>query len=153
MAKDPKVKIDLHKVFLFWRDIARKYEKIKQDPEKSEKDVSLGISSLCMSICGTAMAIAFAYFAFKCFTWTGDTALSAAKNGLGGIFVIIGGVICAVIAVASFVYLILASILYANFQRKLNKQKIGTIALIVSLLLSVGTIVTVIVLAILLFAL
>lgn len=146
MAKEPKAKIDLHKVFLFWRDIAQKFEKIKSDPQKSEKDVSLGVTSLGMSIGGTVMAIAFAYFVFKCFTWTGDATLSAA-DAFVGIFVIIGGAICAVIAVASFVYLILASILYAHYQRKLNNNKIGIIAFVVSILLSVGTIIAVIVLA------
>lgn len=134
-----------YSIIKFWRDIARKYEKIKDNPEKSEKDVSLGVTSLGMSIGGTIMAIVFAYFAFKCFTWTGDAGVSTAAKGIGGIFVIIGGSICAVIAVASFVYLILASILYAYYQRKLNKNKIGIIAFIVSILLIVGTIVAVII--------
>lgn len=134
-----------YSIIMFWRDIARKYEKIKDNPEKSEKDVSLGVTSLGMSIGGTIMAIVFAYFSFKCFTWTGDAGVSTAAEGIGGIFVIIGGSICAVIAVASFVYLILASILYAYYQRKLNKNKIGIIAFIVSILLIVGTIVAVII--------
>lgn len=138
----------LGKIFLFWQDIGKKYEAIKQDPEKAEKDVSLGVTSLSMSIMGAVTAIAFAYFTFKCFTLI---ALSTSATGTGRFFALIGGIICAVVTLATFVYLILAGIVYANYQRKLNKKIIGKIALIVSVLLSVGTLVAVIVFATQLF--
>lgn len=140
------------KIFLFWRDVRRKYEKIKENPEKSGNDVSLGTTSLGMSICGAALAILFAYFAFRCFVGSdGSWVYSAASDatvGIGAVFALIGGIICVIIVVASFVYLNLASILYAYYQRKLNNRKIGKIAYITALLLCVGTLAAVVVITV-----
>lgn len=135
----------LYKVFLFWLSIARKYEEIKMFPEKREKDVSLGVTSLVMSIIGTAATLVAAYYAYKCFTWTGSAVGSVAGNLIAVIFCWIGGAICALISVGCFIYMVLASIVYAHYQRKLNNNPVGLAALIISIILIIGIIVAIIV--------
>ena len=118
----------LSKAFLFWVSASREFDKIKQDPQKSEKSVRFGVRSLILSIVGMIVTVGFSYLAYVCFN-------SASANGLSGILIVIGGALCVLIAIVCLVEMVLASLLYAIYQRKLNKRKIGLAALIVSLVL------------------
>ena len=138
-----------HNIFMFWWSVRRKYDIIKIDQQQSERDVRLGINSILMSIIGTAAVIAFAYFAYKCFTWNSDAASSGIGAVAGGLFIYLGGAVCVLISISSYTSLVLASIVYAAYQMKLNKKKIGLAALIISIILSVGTIIALVVLILL----
>ena len=123
----------LYKVFLFWVDVSLKYDKIKSDPEKCETDVSLGIRSLVMSIVGTVATVGCAFLTTRCI-------LGLDGSGLGVLLLILGAIICGAATVAFFVDLVLASVVYARYQLKLNKRKIGAASMIVSLVLTVVSI-------------
>lgn len=127
----------LYNIFMFWRSVDRKYERIKGDPEKSGTSVNLGLTSIILSIVGTVLVVAFAYFAYKCFTWADD--------GLIVLLIYLGGAICFLFSIGCFASLVLASIVYAVYQRKLNRKPIGLAALIISIILSISTVVAVIV--------
>ena len=118
----------LSRAFLFWVSASREFDKIKQDPQKSEESVRFGVRSLILSIVGMIVTVGFSYLAYVCFN-------SASDNGLSGILMVVGGALCVLIAIACLVDMVLASLLYAIYQRKLNKRKIGLAALIVSLVL------------------
>ena len=135
MAQQPSL---LLRIFLFWQEVRLKYERVKGG-ENSENNTSLGVQSLTMSILGTVLTVGLAFLAYKCL-------FSLGGSGLGELFVLIGGILSAVVALASFVYLNLASLLYARYQCKLNKKPIGKAALIVSIVsivLSLGGVVLV----------
>lgn len=123
-------------LLMFWSRVARKYDYLKKDPEKSEKSVSLGITSLILSILGIALTVGFAVLAFICFS-----------NLDSGAFILplVGAIFSTFAAIGCFVDLVLASIVYAVYQMKLNKKPIGKAALVISLLITVATIVVVII--------
>ena len=129
------MKGNLFNLFMFWVTVSNKYDRLKSDPEKREKSVSLGVQSLTMSISGILASVGFAVLAYYCFS----------LEGLEGLLTLIFGLICAVAAVAFFVQLVLASIVYAIYQVKLNKHPLGIISLVVSLLILVATVVAVVV--------
>lgn len=125
----------LSAIVMFWLRVERKYEEIKLDPQKSERSTRLGTASIIMSLVGIALSVGFAVLAYICYSV--QTA---------AIFIsIIGAFICGFIAILCFVQLVLASVVYAYYQLKLNKMLIGKIAIVVSLLISVATIAAVII--------
>ena len=134
----------LFKVFLFWITVRDKYERIKEDPEESKVNVSLGVRSLVLSLVGIALTIGFVLLAISCFGGMSggmdgvSGAAGVAAGALGAIFILIGAFVCGILALVCFVTMVLASIVYAIYQLKLNKRPIGIIALIVSLLISLG---------------
>ena len=109
---------------LFWLSIGEKYSKIKSDPEKRDTSVSMGRTSLILSIIGAVVTYGLVAVAYLCFT-------------AGGVGKIIGGIFAVLVALACFVYMLIASIVHAAFQVKLNKKPIGKAALIISLILTV----------------
>ena len=117
-------------IFLFWIRISNKYDRIKADPKKRETSVSLGVTSLWLSILGIAMTIGFGYLAYLCFT----------NTGAWGWFYAVVAIICVAAAIAFFIEMVLASVFYAIYQMKLNKKPIGLAALIVSLFIIVATV-------------
>ena len=129
----------LGKIFLFWLNVQSSYDLIKVDPEKKEKSVTLGVRSLIMSIIGIIATVGFVYLTYLCLMALNGNA------GLGIILIFLGVIVCAASALACFAHLVLASVMYAIYQMKLNKRKIGVAALVVSLFLSVGTIVAIII--------
>ena len=126
----------LYNLLFFWVKVSRQYDLIKRDPEKSAKSVKLGVTSLLMSIIGIGLTTGFAYLAFLCL---------AGLETLAFFLAFIGIIVCIAAAIGCFVELVLASIVYAAYQMKLNKKPVGLAALIVSLLISIATIVLVIV--------
>ena len=137
----------LYDLFMFWGSINRRYRQIINDPTTRERSVSLGVTSIVMGIAGVALSLMFAYFAYACFGgMSGGWGInSAAAAGFAAIFIIVGGVACVVLAGGSFIYLVLASIIYAIYQLRVNRRPIGIIALVLSLILSIGCIVAVII--------
>lgn len=117
----------------FWITISNKYERIRNDPTK-RNSVTLGITSILMSIFGVISAVGFAYLAFLCFS----------VEGLSILVTFILGIVCALAAIICFFKLLIASLLYAAYQLRLNKRPIGIVALVVSLLLIVGAVVAII---------
>ena len=113
---------------LFWLSIAEKYVKIKDDPEKRDTSVSMGTTSLILSIVGAFVTYGLAIVAYLCFT-------------AGGVGKIIGGVFAVLVAVTCFIYMLIASIVYAAFQARLNNKPIGKVALAFSLVLTIAPIV------------
>lgn len=126
----------LYDILMFWRKIWQKYETLKNDPQKCETSTSLGVTSLVMSIAGIVLTVVFAVLAYYCYTGV---------QTLLFLFAIIGTFACAFIAIMIFIQLVLASIVYAVYQLKLNKRTIGKVAIVVSLLISVLTIAAVII--------
>lgn len=126
----------LSKIFMFWLGISNKYDVIKKDPQKRENSIRFGVTSLIMSIVGIALTVGFAVFAYYCFL---------GMETLAFLFALIAGIACAGAAIGCFLHLVLASIVYAVYQLKLNKKAIGKIALVISLLISISTIVIVII--------
>lgn len=125
----------LFSIIMFWRKIGRKYEEIKNDPQKSESSTSLGNASLIRSVVGIVLSVGFAVLAYLCFS----------VQSIGIIISFIGGFLCGFLAILCFVELVLASIVYAYYQLKLNKMPIGKVAMVISLLISVTTIAVVII--------
>ena len=121
----------LHNLIWFWIKVRAKYEGLNSNPEKKEKSISLGVNSLIMSIVGAAFTVGLAVLAYYCLL---------GMQTLAFIFALMFGVALAIAAILCYVELVLASIVYARYQIKLNKKAIGYVALAVSLLLSVGTI-------------
>ena len=113
---------------LFWISIGEKYIKIKEDPERRDTSVSMGTTSLILSIVGAVVTYGLAVVAYLCFV-------------AGGVGKIIGGIFAVLFALASFIYMMIASIVYAAFQVKLNKKPIGKAALIISLVLTITPII------------
>lgn len=142
------MKGSMFEAIMFWLSVQNKYEKLKNDPQKRETSVTMGVQSLIMSIVGVTLTVLAAFGTYKCFTLVtiGSGMSSPVVAGLAGIFVIIGGALCALFALGVFIYLVVASIVYAIYQMKLNKKPIGLVSLIISIVLIVGTIVAVIVL-------
>lgn len=126
----------IFKAFMFWITISNKYDNIKKDPKRSATSVILGVTSIIMSVVGIAATVGFALLAYYCFS---------SMDNLLVLFALIGGIACVGAAVVCFVNLVLASIMYAVYQLKLNKRAIGKIALFTSLLISVGTVVLIII--------
>ena len=124
----------LVKLFLFWVRIVDQYDDLKLD-ENSEKRVILGVISLILSILGIGLTIVFSVLAYYCFT----------VDGLAVIVTFIFGIFCAFAAITCFLQMVLAAVVYAIFQMKLNKRAIGKVALAVSLIILVATIAGVIV--------
>lgn len=121
----------IFKMFMFWLTISNKYDNIKKDPQKSATSVSLGVTSIIMSIVGIASTVGFAVLAY--FSFSG-------MDTLAFLFALIAGIACVAAAIGCFVNLVLASVVYAVYQLKLNKRAIGKIALVISLLINLGTI-------------
>ena len=119
---------------LFWLSISDKYDKLKKDPDKQDS-VSLGVTSIIMSIFGALLAVGFAYLAYLCFT----------ADGLKVILTFIFGFACAVVAIVSLFQMLVAGIFYAAYQMKLNKRAIGKVALAVSLIMLAVAIIGIIV--------
>ena len=128
----------LFNTFLFWISVSRKYDVLKENPVQSKTSTRLGVTSLIMSIVGIIATVAFAFFTYVCFK-------SIDGSGLLFFLVLLGGIICAAMSLGCFVNLVLASLVYALYQRKLNNRPIGTAAIVVSLVLILGTIAVVIV--------
>ena len=123
----------LFKFLTFWINISNKYERIKNDPKRCN-GVSLGVTSIIMSIFGVLCAVGFAYLAFLCFT----------VEGLSIIVTFIFGIVCAIASILCFFQLLVASMFYAAYQLRLNKRPIGIVALVISLLFIVGAVVGII---------
>ena len=113
---------------LFWISIGEKYIKIKEDPEKRDTSVSMGTTSLILSIVGAIVTYGLVIVAYLCFT-------------AGGVGKIIGGIFAVLVAFTCFIYMLSASIVYAAFQVKLNKKPIGKAALVISLVVTIAPIV------------
>ena len=127
---------DLIDFLLFWLTISIKYDKIKQSPN-ADTSIKMGVSSLVMSIMGFIATVALGVLAFVCFTAGGAVVLMW-----------ILGIICALSAIVCYVYLVLASIIYAGYQMRLNKRRVGVAALAVSI---INTVVTLIAVAVIVF--
>ena len=115
--------------FTFWITISNKYDRLKNNPEK-QNSVSLGVTSIFMSIFGVLSAVGFAYLAYLCFS----------VDDLAIILTFIFGVICAISAVVCFFQMLVASIFYAAYQLRLNRRPIGIVALVISLLFLVAAV-------------
>ena len=118
---------------MFWIHVSNKYDRLKNSP-KAEKSVKFGVTSLALSILGIFVTVGFAALAYTCFS----------VDGLEGLVAVIGGAICVLAAITCFIYMILASIVYAAYQMRLNKRRIGVVALIVSLFIIIATICSII---------
>ena len=99
----------LSRAFIFWVSASREFDKIKQDPQKSEKSVRFGVRSLILSIVGLIITVGFSYLAFVCIISTSDSGSS--------FLLVVGGVLCVLIAIAWLVDLVPASLLHAIYQR------------------------------------
>ena len=130
------MKNSLFRALLFWITVSNKYDRLKSDPQKREKSVSLGVTGLIMSIAGIALTVGFAFLAYLCLPGLDTVAFLLA---------LVGVIACVAAAIGCFAELVLASIVYAVYQMKLNKKPIGPAALIVSLIITVATIALVIV--------
>lgn len=124
----------LFRLILFWITISNKYDRLKRSPYR-DNSISLGVTSLALSIIGILSAVGFVWLAFLCFS----------TEGLISILAVIFGVICVLAAFLCFIEMVLASIVYAVYQMKLNRKAVGKVALAVSLLLSVGTVVAIVI--------
>ena len=128
----------LWKFFTFWINVSVEYDKLKENPETREKSVQMGVKSLVMSIVGLITTVGFAFLAYVCFA-------GVAGSGLAGLLELVGGIICAIIALVCLIDLVFASLMYAIYQRKLNKKPVGVAALTISLTLIIATIAAVVV--------
>ena len=124
-------------LILFWLTIAERYHNIKNNPERRDKDISLGVTAIVMSIIGTILTAAFVFFTYLCFH--GMSGGSAAEV-TSSFFSFWGGILCAVVAGLIFIYLNIAAIIHAVYQIILNKRRIGLASIIVCAVLALGTI-------------
>ena len=118
---------DIIDLILFWISIGEKYERLKQDPQKRENSIQLGVTGIILSIIGAALTVGFGILAYYCF----------AVSGLISILAVILGAICVLAGFMSLVNLMIAGIVHAAYQMKLNKRAIGIVALVINLLLIV----------------
>ena len=125
---------NLFDFILFWINISCKYDRLKAGP-KAASSVNLGVTSLIMSILGIFLTVGFAALAYVCF----------GVSGLPAVLAAICGILCILAALTCFIYLVLASILYAAYQMKLNRHPVGVASLVVSLFSVVATVVAIVV--------
>ncbi|MCH5165062.1 MAG: hypothetical protein J1G01_01510 [Clostridiales bacterium] len=125
------------RLLLFWLTIAEKYHNIKKNPEIRDKDVSMGVTGIIMSIVGTILTAAVVFFTYLCLHGMGGDSAAAIS---GSFFSFIGGLLCAVVAGLIYIYLNIAAIIYSVYQLVLNKRRVGLAAIIVSVALALGTI-------------
>ena len=88
----------------------------------------MGTTSLVLSIVGAIVTYGLVIVAYLCFV-------------AGGVGKIIGGAFAVLVALVCFVYMLIAGIVYAAFQVKLNNKPVGKVALVVSLILTIVPIV------------
>ena len=116
--------------------ISEKYERLKRSPDR-EDSITLGVTSIALAVTGIFSAVGFVWLAFLCFS----------AEGLVSILAVIFGVICVLAAFLCFIEMVLASIVYAAYQMRLNRRAIGKVALAISLFLTIGTIVAIVIAA------
>ena len=125
---------NLWELFMFWIRISNRYDRLKNSP-KAETSVKFGVTSLLLSILGIFFTVGSAALAYTCFS----------VDGLEAVVAVIGGVICILAAIMFFVQMVLASIVYAAYQMRLNKRPIGIVALIVSLFIIIATVASIVI--------
>ena len=113
-----------------------------KDQEEKDKSKKLGIQSLILSIIGAVIMIAMVAIATVLAQNINE---SLAGNYSFPVMSLFGAIVFYAFAFIGLM-LLLNSISFANFQRKINKHRIGKVALIVSLVLLLISIVTTVVL-------
>ena len=126
---------NLFNFFLFWLRASEKYDRLESDPSKRDSAI-LGVESILMSIFGILTAAGLAWLAYICFT----------VDGLAVILTFIFGIASAIGAILCFFQLLVASIIYAAYQMRLNDRAIGKVALAISLVMLLLAIIAIIIL-------
>lgn len=116
-------------ILLFWVKAGRRYEKLKNNEEKRDKSVSLGVRSIVQSVICAALAIV-ALLGLHFFLEN----LNGTLDSFGPILSLLGVIVTAVLALALLIQGIFGSLVYMVYQFKLNKQPMRFVALIVWIL-------------------
>ena len=133
------------RAIFFWWGIRNKYDKINEDAEWREKSVRMGVESILRSIFGAIFTLLFVYLAYWLFSGglfkgiSGAEALAAMF--IFPLFIIVIALVCGLGAFIFYFQFVVASIIYARYQLKLNKKAVGYVALVLSILFTVGTVV------------
>ena len=129
-----------NKLFSFWTRGERKYSLIKNDEEKRDTSVKLGVRSIVESIYSGVLAVLFLLGLYFCVTNLINIKLGDGTYGMP-ILTIIGIVICAMCALVCLFEGMGGALLYMIYQFKLNKKPVRWVALALWLVMVVAIIV------------
>ena len=133
----------LGRLIFFWMGVRYKYDRINEDPQWKESSVRMGVESILRSIFGAVFTLLFVFCSLWLFTGGVLKSMSGAEALAAVIIyplIFVVAIGCALGALMFYLRLSVAGILYARYQLKLNKKPIGYVALVLSILLSIGTI-------------
>lgn len=139
-----KVLKAIGKFFTFWNSISLKYDKLKNNEEKREKSVNLGVQSIVQTILFGALAFFAAWGFCICFK---NFVSPEGVSSWWPVLSMIGFIVCGPVAVVSFIEGIIGGLLYMIYQFKLNKRAIRWVSLAVWILVFVAVIFGVIIVA------
>lgn len=120
--------------FTFWINIRAKYDRIKNNEERREKSVRMGVRSIIQTVLCSVIAVLAFYGAVVCLKYT-------ASVNLGMILSLIAGIFCILATLVSLIQGVLGGMLYMIYQLRLNRRPIGWVALAIWLLLVIAIIV------------
>lgn len=129
------------KFFTFWNSISLKYDKLKNNEEKREKSVNLGVQSIVQTILFGILAFLAAWGFCICFK---NFVSPDSVNSWWPVFSILGFIVCGPVALVSFVEGMIGGLLYMIYQFKLNKRAIRWVALAVWIFVFVAVVVAII---------
>ncbi len=114
----------------FWSRASTKYNLLKYDEDKKTNSKKLGVTSIILSIVG-AILIVLCSVGFR-LLWEHFTGIKIGDNQYDyPFFSLVGLIGLGVLIVGMFVRLNVASLIYLIYQKKLNKQSIGNVALLI----------------------
>lgn len=111
-------------MFRFWLNIGSTFNRLKNEPEKQPTSKQLGIRSIVNSVIGAVFLIGFMFAIAYLIKIS-----SSGDNGLGEILIIVGIVICALLAVVALINGLFNGLMCAIYQKRLNKLAIGNVAI------------------------
>ena len=124
--------------FTFWTHIGVQYAAIKNNEERREKSVYLGVRSIIQTLICAALTVGLLIGAVAL------VGLLEGEAALLFIFIIVGIVACLIGALSTLVQGVIGGLLYMIYQFRLNKRPIRWVALGVWIAAVVGMIVFVI---------
>ncbi|MCH5158448.1 MAG: hypothetical protein J1F33_04525 [Clostridiales bacterium] len=124
----------------FWTSISNQYERIKSDPVRHERSVSMGVRSIIQTVLCAVLAAASFYGGIFVATYF----IGAVYEVITLVFWIAGLVAMFLVSAMSVIMGIFGGLLYLIYQFKLNKRAIRWVALAVWIIAVVAAVAAVI---------
>ncbi len=126
--------------FTFWLRAGRKYKSLKNNEEKRDKSVSLGVRSIVQTLICGVLAV-FCIWGLSFCAQNLNAVLTGSSDAGFPILSIIGVAAFGLATLALFVQGVIGGLIYLIYQFKLNKRAIRYVALVIWLLAIIALIV------------